>query len=229
MSAPVMNKLVNGIIRRELRSAAARHMSGRLLDIGCGTKPYAAMLSEFVEQHIGVDHEGSTHGKNFVDLIGTAYHVPVTNTSFDCVLCSAVLEHLEEPEKALRECFRVLKPGGKAIYLVPFIWHLHEQPRDFYRFTKYGLHYLFTKVGFSVVELKALSGFWVTFGQLLVYKLHPLNRGFLRWLRLMDALELAIQGASYVADHLDRAEKWTWMYLVVAVKPQQEIDTSKLT
>jgi SAM-dependent methyltransferase len=83
-----------------------------------------------------------------------------------------VLEHLEEPEAAIRECHRVLRPGGTAIYTVPFIWHLHEEPRDFFRYSKYGLRYLFEKVGFEIVELRALSGFWVTFGQLFVYNLY---------------------------------------------------------
>jgi len=71
----------------------------------------------------------------------------------------------------------VLKRGGFALYSVPFIWHLHEEPRDFFRFTKYGLAHLFTKVGFEVVELRALSGFWVTFGALLSYNLARFNYG----------------------------------------------------
>jgi SAM-dependent methyltransferase len=129
-----------------------------------------------------------------------------------------VLEHLEEPEKAVRECFRVLKPGGVALYSVPFIWHLHEEPRDFYRFSKYGLSYLFDKAGFEIVEIKALSGFWVTFGQLLVYNLYRFNRGMLRWLRVIDTLGLFIQAISYGLDRLDKTEEWTWMYMVVAKK-----------
>jgi SAM-dependent methyltransferase len=129
-----------------------------------------------------------------------------------------VLEHLEEPEEALRECHRVLRAGGFAVYSVPFIWHLHEEPRDFYRFSKYGLQYLFEKCGFSIVELKALSGFWVTFGQLLVYNLYRLNRGPLRWFRIVDGLGLLLQGLAYALEQVDRSEQWTWMYLVVARK-----------
>ncbi|MEQ6341789.1 MAG: methyltransferase domain-containing protein [Gammaproteobacteria bacterium] len=196
-----------------------RYISGRIIDIGCGTKPYAELLKSYVTEHVGVDHEGTFHSKDNVDLFGTAYVIPAEDSSFDSALCSAVLEHLEEPEQALRECYRVLKPGGVAIYSVPFIWHLHEEPRDFYRFSKYGLDYLFKKVGFEVVEIKALSGFWVTFGQLLVYNLYRLNRGPLRWLRIIDGLGLALQGMAYLLDRFDRTEQWTWMYMVVAKKP----------
>ncbi|MFQ5843761.1 MAG: class I SAM-dependent methyltransferase, partial [Planctomycetota bacterium] len=137
----------------------------------------------------------------------------------DCVLCTAVMEHLEEPEAALRECHRVLEEGGVALYSAPLIWHLHEEPRDFYRYTRYGLRYLFQKAGFELLELRALSGFWGTFGQLLVYNLYRLNRGPLRWLGIVPALGLWVQGVAYVLDRLDRTERWTWMYHVVARRP----------
>ena len=176
------------------------------------------MLNSVVTDHIGVDHRETLHDKSQVDLFGTAYAIPADEGSFDSALCTAVLEHLEEPELAVRECYRVLKPGGTAIYSVPFIWHLHEEPRDFYRFSKYGLKYLFEKCGFEIVELKALSGFWVTFGQLLVYNLYRFDKSLLRWLRIVDLLGLGIQAVSYGPEKIDRSEEWTWMYPVVARK-----------
>jgi SAM-dependent methyltransferase len=186
-----------------------------MLDIGCGIKPYADMMRPFVTEHIGVDYEGSLHSKDNVDLLGTAYNIPAPDASFDSAICTSVLEHLEEPEQALRECYRVLKSGGVAIYSVPFIWHLHEEPRDFYRFSKFALDYLFTKVGFEIVEISALSGFWGTFGQMLVYYLYRFNRGPLRWFKIVDATALLIQGLAFVLDRLDRAAQWTSLYLVV--------------
>jgi SAM-dependent methyltransferase len=88
----------------------------------------------------------------------------------------------------LRECWRVLKAGGVALYAVPFIWHLHEEPHDFYRDSKYGLQYLFAKTGFEILELRPLSGFLVTFGQLFVYYLHRFNHGPLCWIPIIPAL-----------------------------------------
>lgn len=213
------NILVNRIVERALSRVAPQYLSGRLIDIGCGTKPYSTLLAPYIIEHVGIDHEGTLHDKTRVDLFGSAYHLPVGDSSFDCALCTAVLEHLEEPEIALRECHRALRPGGYAVYTVPFIWHLHEEPRDFYRFSKYGLKYLFEKTGFKIVEIKPLSGFWVTFGQLLVYNLYRFNRGPLRWFRIMDALGMLIQFVAYGLDRIDKTEQWTWMYLVVARKP----------
>jgi len=190
-------------------------LKGRLIDIGCGTKPYKDLLSPYVVEHLGVDHGWRFSDKSNIDLIATAYQIPVEDASFDSAICTAVLEHLEEPELALRECYRVLKPGGVAIYSVPFFWHLHEEPLDFYRFSKYGLKYLFEKVGFEIIELKALSGFWITFGQMFVYYLYRFNLGPFRWFRIIEILGLSIQTFSYFLDRLDRTEQWTWMYLVV--------------
>lgn len=221
-NATPRNVLAQGIVQRELQAAAREFLRGRLVDIGCGDKPYAALLAPFVSEHVGVDHAESLHDRSQVDLEGTAYSIPVADAQFDSALCSAVLEHLEEPAAALAECRRVLKPGAHAVYTVPFIWHLHEEPRDFYRFTRYGLDYLFRQAGFEVVRIKPLSGFWVTFGQLLAYNLHRFNAGPLRWLRIVDALGLLVQGAAWLLERVDRTERWTWMYLVVARRPDAD-------
>ncbi len=211
--------LVDHIHDKKLKQYAAIYLTGRLIDIGCGTKVYRNLLAPYVDEHVGLDHEKTFHDKSNIDIFGSAYKIPVADESFDSAVCTAVLEHLEEPEQALRECYRILKPGGVAIYSVPFIWHLHEEPRDFYRYSKYGLEYLFGKVGFEILDIQALSGFWVTFGQLFVYNLYRLNRGPLRWFRIIDAIGLLIQGFAYILDHIDKSERWTWMYMVVAKKP----------
>lgn len=139
MAKETHNWLVNRILDRKLRELAATHLRGRLIDIGCGAKPYRDLLDPYIDEHVGVDLEGGIHGDGAVDLFGDAYEIPSEDGSFDSAICTAVLEHLEEPEMAIREFFRVLSPGGVAIYSEPFIWHIHEAPRDFYRFSPTGL------------------------------------------------------------------------------------------
>lgn len=216
MARELKNILIYALHDRELKTYASRYLAGRMIDIGCGTKPYREIVKPFITSHVGLDHVDSPHGLASVDLKGTAYEIPEPDGSFDSALCTSVLEHLEDPEKALRECHRVLKSGGIAVYSVPFIWHLHEEPRDFFRFSKYGLEYLFKKAGFEILEIKPLTGFWGTFGQLFVYNLYRLNRGPLRILRVIDALGLVLQGIAYLLDRVDRTEQWTSLYMVAA-------------
>ncbi len=222
MARSLKNLLVNGLSDAALGPVLRSRARGLLLDVGCGLKPHAPLLRGLPVRHVGIDHPGSGHGMGAVDAASSAYAMPFRDGTFDLVLCSAVLEHLEEPAEAVREAFRVLRAGGSAVYTVPFIWHLHEEPRDFYRYSRHGLEYLFRKAGFDKVEVRPLSGFWATFGQLLVYQFHRLHRGPLRWIPVIPLLGLLVQGGAYALDRLDRSaesRKWTWAYLVVAEKP----------
>lgn len=212
------NTLILEIFEKKFIELCRKYIRGELIDIGCGKKPYRDILDPLVTEHIGVDHEGTFHDKSNIDLFGTAYEIPVQNDQFDSAICTAVLEHLEEPELAIRECYRVLKPGAHAVYSVPFIWHLHEEPRDFYRYSKYGLEYLFEKSGFSIVEMVPLSGFWVTFLQLLLYYFKRFDKGLLKTLRIHRILSWIIQKIAFGLHQYDKSYKWTWMYIVVVQK-----------
>lgn len=112
MAREIKNILINHIHDRHLKQSASKYLSGRLIDIGCGTKPYKDLLAPYVTEHIGVDHQETLHDKSNIDRFGTAYEIPANDGEFDCALCTAVLEHLEEPGLALKECRRTLKRGG---------------------------------------------------------------------------------------------------------------------
>lgn len=199
-----------------IHNAAQKYLKGKLLDIGCGSKYKHLLIGDFVTEYIGLDHEHSPHNLEKVDIMGTAYDIPEKSDSFDSILCTAVLEHLEEPEQALCEAYRVLKSGGYAVYTIPLFWHLHEEPRDFYRFTKHGIRYLFEKTGFELVEIKASSGFWVTFGSEFNYYINRFKRGPLK---LIIPLIIILNNLICLTlEKIDKPEEFTWMYLVVVKK-----------
>jgi SAM-dependent methyltransferase len=211
------NWLIYRVVNAELEPLMAKYLHGKLADIGCGEKPYRDMVSPYVSEHVGIDHAATTHDRSDIDVYGTAYSIPLPDETFDSVLCTYVLEHVEEPSLAIAEAHRILKKGGTAIYTVPLFWHIHEEPRDFYRFTRYGLKYLFEKNGFEILELKAVSGFLVTFGQEMAYflgeyrgksKFNPLY-----WL-IPPAL-LLIQAAAYLLRNIEKAEAFTIEYIAV--------------
>jgi SAM-dependent methyltransferase len=118
-----------------------------LIDVGCGAKPYRG-LGAPVERWVGIDVPDNAEA----DLHGIAYDLPIDEATADTVLCTQVLEHLEEPARALREFLRVLRPGGHLILAAPQYWSLHEEPRDFFRYTSIGLRYLATEAGFEFVD-----------------------------------------------------------------------------
>jgi len=218
------NWLIFSIINPALKQRLKKYAKGKLIDIGCGTKPYKDMVKPYVEVHTGVDHQDSLHDKSDMDIIGNAYSIPLESCSYDTVLCTDVLEHLEEPFLAISEALRVLKPGGYAIYTVPFFWHLHEEPRDFYRYTKFGLNYLFKKSNFEIIEISALSGFSVTFAQELVYFLCRFRRG--GWINplwwIIPIFSQFVQMLAFIFNKFEKTEMFSCEYIIVARKPLVE-------
>ncbi len=77
-----------------------------------------------------------------VDIIGDIHCLPIESNSFDCVFCTGTLEHVADPWQAIREIYRVVKPGGVVHIDVPFIQGYHADPTDFWRFTLDGLRLL---------------------------------------------------------------------------------------
>ena len=209
---------VTRLAGQAIERAAATYFRGRLLEIGCGTKAKAALVGSFVEEHVGLDHEQSPHDTSAVDIFGSADSIPAPDKSFDCVLSTSVLEHLEEPAAALREMFRILKPGGHAIYTAPLFWHLHEEPRDFFRYTSHGLRHLFESAGLSIIELEPLSGFVTMMTAESGYFLRRFRRGLLG--PIVDAAVVLLNWISLLDRGMLRDESFTWAYLIVARRPE---------
>ena len=137
-------------------SSNAHEIKGRILDVGCGEKPYANLFA--ATEYIGIDIEqsGHDHTRSDIDVFYDGLNIPFEDNSFDSIVCFEVLEHVFEPEKIIQEMYRVLKPGGKLMLTTPFIWNEHEIPYDYGRYTYFGLKHLFTKNEFNVVNQKRI-------------------------------------------------------------------------
>ncbi len=149
--------LSNLAIRRALYKFASA-ACGRMLDIGCGYKPYRHLFLPYVDKHIGIDIPVTIHGLEALDIAGTALALPFANDSFDTVLATEVLEHVFMPERMLGEIGRVLRPGGVLILSTPLHEPLHELPYDFFRYTHISLRSLLEQSGFSVRTIERRGG-----------------------------------------------------------------------
>jgi len=123
----------------------AAHATDRLtLDIGAQNGPYAAHFP----RRVGLDIQ---KGQG-VRIIGDAQALGIRDAVFPVVLCTEVLEHLPEPQRAIDEMFRVLEPGGTLLLTTRFLFPIHDAPHDYFRYTKYGLRHLLRR--FEIMELQ---------------------------------------------------------------------------
>lgn len=184
--------------------------------------PHRPVFMQYVAQYVGLDVRDTEYDVSGVDLFGSATDIPADDGSFDVVLSTSNLEHVEEPAAALREWARVLEPGGVAVVSVPLFWHLHDEPRDFYRYTKFGLEYLFKQAGFEIDRLEPIGTFWTVAATMASYHAFKYHRGPLRWFRLIFLLTGFFQLVGFVLEKIDRSEKWACLYLVVAHKAESQ-------
>jgi SAM-dependent methyltransferase len=134
---------------------------GIVVDLGCGTSPYKMDILKMADQYIGVDWENSLHNQSNVDVFADlTKQLPFSDNYADTLVSFQVMEHLPEPDFFLSECIRILKPAGKLFITVPFMWHVHEAPHDYFRYTQYGLEYMLKKSGFTDISVVANTGFW---------------------------------------------------------------------
>jgi len=210
----------NWLIHRLMRQAmadSAGYAKGRLLDVGCGRRPYASLFADRVSRDIGMEKD--RHRYADAAVWGDALALPFAQGQFDTVLSNQVLEHVPEPQQALMEVSRVLRIGGHLILTAPHIWELHEIPHDYFRYTPYGLRYLAEKAGLEVVEVKALAGFWVTAGARFCYYLARMDRGVL--MPFVRCAFLGVQLGAMFLDRLHRVESESWNFLMIATKKTQ--------
>lgn len=141
-------------------------LKGMLLDIGCGRKPYKKILTR-VEKYIGIEVPDSYSKNEEIDIYANALELPFKDNVFDCILSTQVLEHIPKPDVFLKEAYRVLKSGGILLLTTSLTWPLHEEPYDYFRYTKYGLKKLAGRNGFEIIRIEKTTGTILSLGQLL--------------------------------------------------------------
>jgi SAM-dependent methyltransferase len=212
------NWLANHKIIAALRRAR-RHARGTLLDVGCGTRAFERHLVPPVERYLGVDLRTSPYlGGKGPDVYARGEALPFRAGSFDTVLGLSVVTYFPEPLRLLEEARRVLAPGGVLILEFTQMAPLHDEPYDYFRFTRYGAAWLLERAGFEPLEFIPIGGLWARVGLSTIAALNRLNRGPTRILTEIPvrALYVVLQLLFELLDRLFRSPRETLSHLVVA-------------
>ena len=180
---------------REAIAAAAHEARGVLLDVGCGSKPYGSLFAPHVETYIGLEYGAETSYQGHrADLLGHAAALPLASASVETVLCTEVLEHLEDPRGALEEFYRVLKSGGLLMVTAPFAYPVHDE-RDYFRYSAKGIRVLLEGAGFVLERSQPLTGSGRTLA--LLTNIYVMEIGFF-WTKWLYPLGLLLRPLLWV-------------------------------
>ncbi len=143
----------SGLLRKKMEENIPLHLDSEkkydILDFGCGVKPYEYIFDKYKKIYTGADVGDNPHAD--VKILPDE-KLPFSDGEFDIVLSSQVLEHVENTELYLNECFRVLKKGGLLFLSTHGTWQFHSAPVDVQRWTSYGLKKLISKHDFRILD-----------------------------------------------------------------------------
>jgi SAM-dependent methyltransferase len=149
-------------LKKSMLLASKNFIKGICLDIGSGNSPYKRYLN--VEEYISIDKRDTnavSYKKNSNQIDADARDLPFEKEFADTIILNQVLEHIYEYEKVLDEIHRVLKKDGKFVISVPFIYHIHAEPNDYFRFSEYGIKKLLRDKGFKIIQF-SYNGYFGT-------------------------------------------------------------------
>jgi SAM-dependent methyltransferase len=159
-----VRKPLLGFLRDQAAAAHAAYGPYRVLDVGCGRKQYKPLFAPYASSDIGVDHVDNPTA----ELKGAIEELPIEDGSFDVVICSQVLEHCDDPVKAVSELRRVTSPGGRVLATTHGVMPYHPSPTDYWRWTHSGLEKLFAEsAAWESVRVTPSSGTTACLGMLI--------------------------------------------------------------
>lgn len=212
------------ILLREQIKKYGHYLCGVVLDVGAGNfKRYQDLLK--FDKYIALDN----NSENQPDILASAEQIPLGDESVDSVICTQVLGDLENFEQALREFYRLLKPGGVVLLTESLMAELHDEPRDFWRFTDFALDFLFKKAGFEVMKIEQRGGFFSVIAQLRMrYLIDRFNLYSKWWARLFNPFFRIYCAWAIFLDKLDKSRanrKHSLGWCVVARKQKEVLDS----
>jgi SAM-dependent methyltransferase len=196
--------------------AASLPAGARVLDAGAGEGNYRGYFT--AQRYIGLDLGVGDAAWDYsgLDVVGNLAALPFPAGAFDASLNVVTLEHVREPAQVVTEIARTLVPGGRFLLIAPHEWEEHQQPHDYYRYTRYGLGYLLQQAGFDAIEIRPVGGFF----RLLSRRLFNALQFFPGPLMILAAFFFVPPALVLpLLDPLDRRQNFTLGYICFARKP----------
>lgn len=196
--------------------ASALPSHSKVLDAGAGECQYADFFQQvrYTAVDLGIGDSAWTYTR--LDAVADLSHLPFADNTFDGALNVVTLEHVTDPARVIAELFRCLRPGGRLLLITPLEWEEHQQPHDYFRYTRYGLEHLTARAGFVGISVQPVGGFF----RLLSRRLLNSFQFFPGILVLVPAVffgPLAL--ALPILDTLDKKRNFTLGHICIARKP----------
>lgn len=207
---------------RFVRDAASELEAGSsIIDVGAGELKYRTEFAgcHYVSNDLCVGDDNWDYAD--IDIVSSAYAIPVETGKFDAILCIQVFEHLDAPEDALREFSRILRPGGRIYLSAPLLAGEHQQPYDFFRYTRYGYAKLAERHEFKIISIEPHGGAVIvleTMAWAMLWEMLPFRRqSVMRYLIyvLLYPVKLTTGVLALLIDQLDRKKAMTINYNVI--------------
>lgn len=131
-----------------------------ILDAGAGDGRYARYFEHV--QYESADICKLERPYSEITYVCNLNNIPVEDNRFDAIVCTQVLEHINDPAEVLAEFNRILKPNGKLYLTAPLYYPEHETPYDFFRYTQFGFQHLFKEASFEIESINWLEGYYMT-------------------------------------------------------------------
>lgn len=156
----IRSLLVADLLAPVYDRALKRHAKGRLVDLGCGRAPLFERYRTRVDRSVCLDRLPHTAAAwRHLDVVADLdAGIPLQSDSVDALLVTDVLEHLSDPARLWHDAARILRPGGRMILGVPFLYRIHEAPYDYFRYTRFRLEKFCEDHGLAVVDLEPYGG-----------------------------------------------------------------------
>ena len=187
-----------------------------MLDAGAGEGSHRSFFA--AQRYIGLDLAVGDSAWDYskLDVLGDLTALPFRDCLFDAALNIVTLEHVRDPARVLRELARTLAPAARLLLIVPHEWEEHQQPHDYFRYTRYGVEYLLRQAGFEGLDIRPVGGFF-----------RLLSRRLLNALQFFPGPLMFAAAIFFVPpalllpmlEPLDRRQNFTLGYICYARKP----------